>query len=111
MPKNIKEIMIALHKVLSTTVWVNADRQIISLSDELQIGHNNSPRSIEDLPRTSLVGAYVSLQIRTDNFDVAAESLETKDLALRVKSMVFAEAKKLLDAGDVSSESGVAMAA
>ena len=111
MPKNIKEIMIALHKVLSTTVWVNADRQIVSLSDELQIGKNNSPRSIEDLPRTSLIGAYVSLQIRTDNFDIAAETLETKDLALRVKSMVFAEAKKLLDAGDVSNKSDVAKAA
>lgn len=98
MPKNIKEIMIALNKVLTTTVWVNEDRQIISLSDELQIGQNNAPRSIEDLPRASLVGAYVSLQIRTDNFDVAAESMDTKTLALRVKGMVFAEAKKIMDA-------------
>ncbi|MBO4582744.1 MAG: hypothetical protein J5714_01650 [Alphaproteobacteria bacterium] len=109
--KNIKEIMIALHKVLSTTVWVNADRQIISLSDELQIGHNNSPRSIEDLPRASLVGAYVSLQIRTDNFDVAAEALETRDLALRVKEMVFAEAKRIMDAAEGKSNGTVAMAA
>jgi len=109
--KNIKEIMIALHKVLSTTVWVNADRQIISLSDELQIGHNNSPRSIEDLPRPSLIGAYVSLQIRTDNFDVAAESLETRDLALRVKEMVFAEAKRIMDADEGKSGETVAMAA
>lgn len=104
MPKSIKEIMIALNKVLTTTVWVNEDRQIISLADELQIGRNNAPRSIEDLPRPSLVGAYVSLQIRTDNFDVAAEGLDTKALALRVKEMVFAEAKKIMDAadGDVS---------
>ncbi|MBQ1928112.1 MAG: hypothetical protein IJL21_04055 [Alphaproteobacteria bacterium] len=109
--KNIKEIMIALHKVLSTTVWVNADRQIISLSDELQIGHNNAPRSIEDLPRPSLIGAYVSLQIRTDNFDVAAESLETRDLALRVKEMVFAEAKRIMDADEGKSNGTVAMAA
>ncbi len=111
MPKNIKEIMIALHKVLSTTVWVNADRQIISLSDELQIGHNNAPRSIEDLPRTSLIGAYVSLQIRTDNFDVAAESLDTKELALRVKGMVFAEAKRIMDAEATESKGDIAMAA
>ncbi|MFQ6760315.1 MAG: hypothetical protein ACLRFM_02875 [Alphaproteobacteria bacterium] len=97
MQKNIKQIMIALDQVLNTTVWVNQDRQIISLSDELHIGHNNAPRSIEDLPRASLVGAYVSLQIRTDNFDVAAESLETHDLALKVKEMVFAEAKKIMD--------------
>lgn len=109
--KNIKDIMIALNKVLTTTVWVNNDRQIISLADELHIGNNNSPRSIEDLARPSLVGAYVSLQIRTDNFDVAAESLETKDLALRVKSMVFAEAKKLLDSYDPSVETDVAKAA
>ena len=81
MPKNIKEIMIALNKVLTTTVWVNEDRQIISLADELKIGHNNAPRSIEDLPRASLVGAYVSLQIRTDNFEIAAESMDTKTLA------------------------------
>ena len=79
---------------------MNEDRQIISLADELQIGHNNAPRSIEDLPRASLVGAYVSLQIRTDNFDIAAESLETKTLALRVKEMVFAEAKKIMDVAD-----------
>lgn len=109
MSKNIKEIMIALNKVLTTTVWVNEDRQIISLADELKIGHNNAPRSIEDLPRTSLVGAYVSLQIRTDNFDVAAETLETHDLALRVKEMVFAEAKRVMDT--VADEGRVAMAA
>lgn len=111
MAKNIKEIMIALNKVLTTTVWVNEDRQIISLSDELKIGHNNAPRSIEDLPRTSLVGAYVSLQIRTDNFEVAAEALDTKTLALRVKEMVFAEAKKIIDAADGSAEGTRAMAA
>lgn len=111
MAKNIKEIMIALNKVLTTTVWVNEDRQIISLADELKIGLNNAPRSIEDLPRKSLVGAYVSLQIRTDNFDVAAESLETKDLALRVKEMVFAEAKKIIDAESGTSADRVARAA
>ena len=102
MQTNIKDIMIALDQVLTTTVWVNQDRQIVSLSDELHIGNNNAPRSIEDLPRTSLIGAYVSLQIRTDNFDIAAETLETQDLALRVKSMVFAEAKKILDAAKPS---------
>lgn len=111
MSKNIKEIMIALNKVLTTTVWVNEDRQIISLSDELQIGKNNAPRSIEDLPRASLVGAYVSLQIRTDNFDVAAENLETKTLALRVKEMVFAEAKKIMDAASTEQSQKVAKAA
>ena len=111
MAKNIKEIMIALNQVLTTTVWLNAERQIISLADELQIGRDNAPRSIEDLSRPSLVGAYVSLQIRTDNFDVAAESLETRDLALRVKAMVFAEAKKIMDAGEATTVDRVAMAA
>lgn len=111
MAKNIKEIMVALNQVLSTTVWVNGDRQIVSLTDELHIGNNNAPRSIEDLPRASLIGAYVSLQIRTDNFDVAAEGLETKVLALRVKEMVFAEAKKIMDSADNSATDHVAMAA
>ena len=111
MPKNIKEIMIALNQVLTTTVWVNEDRQIISLADELKIGQNNAPRSIEDLSRPSLVGAYVSLQIRTDNFDVPAETMETRDLALRVKEMVFAEAKKIMDASNVADNAHVAMAA
>jgi len=111
MPKNIKEIMIALNKILTTTVWVNEDRQIISLSDELQIGHNNAPRSIEDLPRASLVGAYVSLQIRTDNFDTAAESMDTKTLALRVKEMVFAEAKKIMDTSATAEKQTIAKAA
>ena len=109
MSKNIKEIMMALNKVLTTTVWVNGDRQIVSLSDELHIGQNNTPRSIEDLPRASLIGAYVSLQIRTDNFDIAAESLETSALANRVKEMVFAEAKKSMDVD--TSEDKVAKAA
>ncbi len=107
----MKEIMIALNQVLTTTVWVNEDRQIISLADELRIGHNNAPRSIEDLPRTSLVGAYVSLQIRTDNFDIAAETMETKTLALRVKEMVFAEAKKIMDSADGAQSNQVARAA
>ena len=111
MTKNIKEIMIALNQVLTTTVWVNEDRQIVSLADELKIGKNNTPRSIEDLARPSLVGAYVSLQIRTDNFDIAAESMETRDLALRVKEMVFAEAKKIMDAQSTSEHAHVAMAA
>ena len=108
MAKNIKEIMIALNKVLTTTVWVNANRQIISLADELKIGVNNAPRSIEDLPRNALIGAYVSLQIRTDNFDVSAESLDTKTLALRVKEMVFAEAKKIIDSADASDAHAMA---
>ena len=111
MSNNIKEIMIALNQVLTTTVWVNEDRQIVSLADELKIGKNNAPRSIEDLARPSLVGAYVSLQIRTDNFEVAAETMETRDLALRVKEMVFAEAKKIMDSADASVLSNVAMAA
>ena len=111
MTKNIKEIMIALNHVLTTTVWVNEDRQIVSLADELKIGKNNAPRSIEDLARASLVGAYVSLQIRTDNFEVAAESMETRDLALRVKEMVFAEAKKIMDSATVSDNAHVAIAA
>lgn len=111
MSKNIKEIMVALNKVLTTTVWVNEDRQIVSLADELHIGQNNAPRSIEDLARSSLIGAYVSLQIRTDNFDIAAESLDTKTLALRVKEMVFSEAKKVMETADVTTTSKVAMAA
>lgn len=111
MSKNIKEIMVALNKVLTLTVWVNEDRQIVSLADELHIGQNNAPRSIEDLPRASLIGAYVSLQIRTDNFDVAAESLETKTLALRVKEMVFAEAKKTMESSEVNSSEKIARAA
>ena len=113
MTKNIKEIMIALNQVLTTTVWVNEDRQIVSLADELKIGQNNAPRSIEDLSRPSLVGAYVSLQIRTDNFDVAAETMDTKALALRVKEMVFAEAKAIMDSADASvlTSDNVAMAA
>lgn len=111
MPKNIKEIMIALDQVLTTTVWVNADRQIVSLSDELHIGKNNAPRSIEDLSRAALIGAYVSLQIRTDNFDVAAETLDTSVLASRVKEMVFAEAKKIMDAGDIQNKSANRIAA
>ena len=98
MAKNLKEIMAALDKVLNTTVWVNADRQIVSLADELHVGAGNAPRAIEDLPRSSLIGSYVSLQIRGDDFSVAAESLETADLAARVKEMVFAEAKRIMDA-------------
>ena len=101
MARNIKEIMAALDKILAATVWVNGDRQIVSLADELSIGVNGNVRSIEDLSRTSLIGAYVSLQIRSDNFDITAESLETADLAAAVKQMVFAEAKKVLTAVDV----------
>ncbi|MDR0967281.1 MAG: hypothetical protein LBL75_00380 [Rickettsiales bacterium] len=104
MPKNIKEIMVALDNILTTTVWVNGDRQIVSLADELHIGAAGAPRSIEDLPRASLVGAYVSLQIRSDNFDVAAECLETEALGARVKEMVFAAARVALESNNVDSE-------
>ncbi|MDR2268572.1 MAG: hypothetical protein LBD94_00110 [Rickettsiales bacterium] len=97
MARNIKEIMTALDKILAATVWVNGDRQIVSLADELSIGTNGSVRSIEDLPRPSLIGAYVSLQIRSDNFNIPAESMETADLAAAVKQLVFSEAKKILN--------------
>lgn len=100
MARNIREIMAALDKVLGATVWVNTDRQIVSLTDELSIGANGAVRSIEDLSRTSLIGAYTSLQIRCDNFDVPSETLDTAELATTVKQMVFAEAKKLLSAGE-----------
>ena len=99
MAKNIKEIMVALNQVLTTTVWVNKDRKIVSLAEELHVGNNGAPRSIEDLPRASLTGAYVSLQIRADVFDIAAESLQTNELSARVKEMVFSEAKKIMDVG------------
>ena len=89
----------ALDKILNATVWVNSDRQIVSLADELSIGTNGAVRTIEDLPRASLIGAYVSLQIRADNFDIPAESLETVELGAAVKTMVFAEAKKILTEG------------
>ncbi|MCQ2562103.1 MAG: hypothetical protein MJ158_00580 [Alphaproteobacteria bacterium] len=98
MPKNIKEIMIALDEVLKETLWVNSDRQIVSLREELCIGNNGMPRDITDLSRAALTGAYVSLQIRTDNFDVAAETLSTPELAARVKALVFAEANKIMTA-------------
>ncbi|MCL2369197.1 MAG: hypothetical protein FWC83_00810 [Alphaproteobacteria bacterium] len=104
MAKNLKEIMVALDKVLTTTVWVNQDRQIVSLAEELHVGAGAAPRTIEDLCRASLTGAYVSLQIRSDNFEVAAESLETSELAARVKEMVFMEAKKIMDEVDASDE-------
>ena len=111
MSQNLKKIMIALDQVLNATVWVNADRQIVSLADELHIGRNNTPRSIEDLARPSLIGAYISLQIRMDNFDVAAETLETPELGARVKEMVFAEAKKIIDETDAASNATLAKAA
>ncbi|MCL2758240.1 MAG: hypothetical protein FWE64_02865 [Alphaproteobacteria bacterium] len=111
MAKNLKEIMAALDKVLTTTVWVNADRQIVSLADELCIGAGTAPRTIEDLPRASLTGAYVSLQIRSDDFTVAAESLDTANLAAKVKEMVFAEAKKIMDEAAGSTSEKIAMAA
>jgi hypothetical protein len=90
----------ALDKVLNATVWVNGDRAIVSLADELSVGTGGNARAIEDLPRASLIGAYVSLQIRSDNFDIPAESLETGALAAAVKQMVFAEAKKTLGANE-----------
>ena len=99
MARNVKEIMGALDKILSATVWVNSDRQIVSLADELSMGTNGNVRTIEDLSRASLIGAYVSLQIRADNFDIPAESLDTAELAESVKSMVFSEAKKILTEG------------
>jgi len=100
MTKNVKEIMGALDKILNATVWVNEERHIVSLADELAIGEHGQVRSIEDLPRAALTGAYVSLQIRSDDFEVPAESLETADLAATVKKMIFVEAKKLLCSAD-----------
>ena len=100
MAKNVKEIMGALDKILNATVWVNEERHIVSLADELAIGEHGQVRSIEDLPRAALMGAYVSLQIRADDFEIPAESLETADLAAAVKKKIFIEAKKILSATD-----------
>ena len=98
MARNIRDIMGALDKILSSTVWVNSERQIVSLADELSVSENGHVRTIEDLSRPSLIGAFVSLQIRSDNFDTNCDSMETSELAAAVKNMVFAEAKKILSA-------------
>ena len=108
MAQNLKEIMVALDKVLNSTVWVNSKRQIVSLAEEMHKSNNGQPMNIEDLVRAALTGAYVSLQIRLDDFSVAAEGLETSDLAAKVKEMVFAEARKALNIGSTEK---VAMAA
>ena len=97
MAENIKKIMTALDNVLNQTVWVNSERQIVSLAEELHVGAGGQPRTIEDLSRGSLIGALVSLQIRADDFSVSAESLDGVELAAKVKSMVFAQAKCLMD--------------
>ena len=108
MARNVKDIMEALDKILSSSVWVNSDRQIVSLADELSVSENGHVRTIEDLPRPSLTGAFVSLQIRSDNFEVTCESMTTPELASAVKNMVFAEAKKILASEKESAERKIA---
>ena len=45
------------------------------------------------------------------DYIIAAETLETSVLAQKVKEMVFAEAKKIMDATDVSEKTTNRMAA
>jgi len=94
MAQTLSEIMKRLDIVLKKIVWVNPNRDIVSLHDELKIGEG-SIKSIEDLPRESLIGAYVAIQVYLDDFSIAAETLETKDLARIVKEQVFQMVKDL----------------
>ncbi len=104
MKTKITKIMNVLDTVLTDTVWLSETNEIVSLADMLHVGNfDGTPKSIEDLDRRSLLGAVLSLQIRSDNFDVVVESLSDKELGLKVKQMVFVEAKKMLDAANQSS--------
>ncbi|MDR0319328.1 MAG: hypothetical protein LBH81_01155 [Rickettsiales bacterium] len=95
MTQNLVQIMTALDQVLASVAWLGADGKIDSLKGRLQ---NGGTDSLDKLPRDALTGAYIALQIKCDNFEPAVESLNDEELALRVKAMVFSEAKKILDA-------------
>ncbi|MCL2629550.1 MAG: hypothetical protein FWD33_02570 [Alphaproteobacteria bacterium] len=103
MTQNLIQIMSALDNVMASTAWLGADGRIESLKDRLQEGAD----SLDKLPRDALTGAYIALQIKTDNFEVAVEGLSDEDLALRVKAMVFSEAKKIIDAQSATSKATV----
>jgi hypothetical protein len=94
--------MTALDSVLEETAWMGNNGEIDNLKKQLQ-SVDGETASLDTLPRDALVGAYVSLQIKTDNFDISAESLSDGELALRVKALVFSEAKKMLDAAESAS--------
>lgn len=101
MTQNLVKIMTALDQILASTAWLGADGQIDNLKNQLS---NGTADSLDCLPRDVLTGAYIALQIKCDNFEPTAESLTDADLALRVKAMLFSEAKKLLDANSANDK-------
>jgi hypothetical protein len=86
--------MTALDQVLASVAWLGSDGKIDSLKGRLQ---NGTADSLDKLPRDALTGAYIALQIKCDNFEPAVEALNDDELAVRVKAMVFSEAKRILD--------------
>ncbi|MDR2685654.1 MAG: hypothetical protein LBB23_02665 [Rickettsiales bacterium] len=98
---SIVKIMAALDQVLDNVAWVDSDGRLDSLKNQLQSG---KVESLDNLSRDALVGAYVALQIKRNDFEPLVETLDDESLAMRVKAMVFAEAKKSLDAASVDTD-------
>ncbi len=95
----MSELMQVIDTVLEKIVWVNADADVVSLKSLLHMPKaDGTPRSVDDLTRQELTGAYTCLQIRHELFGDRIQDLSNQDLSSKIKDIVFSETQAILSA-------------
>ncbi|MDR1691354.1 MAG: hypothetical protein LBR35_00740 [Rickettsiales bacterium] len=101
--QNMTDLMRTIDVVLSQIVWVDSESNMVTLKDLLHRPNSDgSSRSIDDLDRPNLIGAFTSLQIRHELFSVKIADLSNSELAAKIKDLVFFETKAILESKEVS---------
>lgn len=99
--KSMEVLMATIDQVLEEIVWVNRNSEVVNLKQILSTKTEcKTTGCIESLPYEDLVGAYTCLQIRNEMFDDNITNQDSKEIATKIKSIIFTEARnKLIEAG------------
>ena len=99
--KSMSVLMNTIDLVLEDIVWVNKDSDVVNLKQVLSNKTTcKNTGCIESLPYEDLIGAYTCLQIRNETFNDDITNQDNKEIANKIKTMIFTEARnKLIEAG------------
>lgn len=94
-------LMATIDQVLEEIVWVSRNSEVVNLKQILSTKTEcKTTGCLESLPYEDLVGAYTCLQIRNEMFDDNITNQDSKEIATKIKSIIFTEARnKLIEAG------------
>lgn len=91
--RTLSQLTKNLDEVLSEVIWCE-EGKLTSLAEKLSIpSKDGNPKTFEDLSIRDLKGAFAHLQIKYELFAERAEDYSKKDLAIRLKNLIFAQVK------------------